>query len=115
MTRKTQVIGDRKVITPRTSVHHIMDAQGNVKETLRLSMETCGCGYSMARAGVGYRGDNGWICKRCGQAHTMDPRKKLPPDDPDMRPNPELMRTFDLRTAHRVAGDLTPEDLEYQD
>ena len=112
MRRKTQVIGDRKVINPRTSIHHLRNAQGAITETLRLSMETCGCGYSMARAGVGYRATNGWICKRCGQIHTLDRGMKLSPNDPDIRPDPKLMREFDRRTAHRVAGSITPEDLE---
>ena len=51
-----QVIGDRVVLNPRTRLCSLRDAEGNVFDTFRLSLEVCGCGYSFARAGVGYRG-----------------------------------------------------------
>lgn len=35
--------------------------------------ETCGCGYSLARRGVGYWCESGWLCKRCGELHTREP------------------------------------------
>ena len=65
-----QVIGDRVVLNPRTRLCSLRDAEGNVFDTFRLSLEVCGCGYSFARAGVGYRGSDGWYCKRCGQLCT---------------------------------------------
>ena len=70
-----QVIGDRAVINPRTHVGILRDAEGNVLDAVRLSMEVCGCGYSLARPGVGYAGPHGWYCKRCGQLHTVDGAK----------------------------------------
>ena len=51
-----QIIGDRMVTNPRTRLCHLRDAEGNVFETFRLSLEVCGCGYSLARPGVGYAG-----------------------------------------------------------
>ena len=48
-----QVIGDRVVLNPRTRLCSLRDAEGNVFDTFRLSLEVCGCGYSFARAGVG--------------------------------------------------------------
>ena len=47
-----QVIGDRVVLNPRTRLCSLRDAEGNVFDTFRLSLEVCGCGY--ARAGVGW-------------------------------------------------------------
>ena len=113
MRRKVQVIGDRKVINPRIKTVQLLDHEGNVTDTVELSMETCGCGYSMARPGVEYRDSDGWLCKRCGQNHTMDRNTPLK-DIPSPKPDAELMRKFDQRTAYRVAGTLTPEDVEQQ-
>ena len=48
-----QVIGDRVILNPRTRLCSLRDAEGNVFDTFRLSLEVCGCGYSFARAGVG--------------------------------------------------------------
>ena len=48
-----QVIGNRVVLNPRTRLCSLRDAEGNVFDTFRLSLEVCGCGYSFARAGVG--------------------------------------------------------------
>ena len=48
-----QVIGDRVVLNPRTRLCSLRDAEGNVFDTFRLSLEVCGCGYSFARAGGG--------------------------------------------------------------
>ncbi len=48
-----QVIGDRVVLNPRTRLCSLRDAEGNVFDTFRLSLEVCGCEYSFARAGVG--------------------------------------------------------------
>lgn len=31
---------------------------------------TCKCGYSVAAPGVGFLGERGWLCKRCGDLHT---------------------------------------------
>ena len=56
-----QVIGDRVVLNPRTRLCSLRDAEGNVFDTFRLSLEVWGCGYSFARAGVGYRGSDGWL------------------------------------------------------
>ena len=41
-------------------------------ERVAFSLETCRCGYSLARAGVGYLNSivNAWVCKQCGDAHT---------------------------------------------
>ena len=47
-----QVIGDRVGLNPRTRLCSLRDAEGNVFDTFRLSLEVCGCGYSFARAGV---------------------------------------------------------------
>ena len=108
-----QVIGDRAVINPRTRVGILRDADGNVLDVVRLSMEVCGCGYSLARPGVGYAGPHGWYCKRCGQLHTVDGPKvgggRV--NAAAVRPDPSLVREFDKRT--RVSGDWsTPDDLE---
>ena len=53
---KRQVIGDGVIVNPRTRVSVLRDADGNVIDAVRLSMEVCGCGYSYARPGVGYDG-----------------------------------------------------------
>ena len=108
-----QVIGDRRVTNPRIRLSHLRNAEGNVVETLRLSLEVCGCGYSLARPGVGYAGPSGWYCKRCGQLHTRDGTKAGDGrvDEACLKPDPSLAREFDKRT--RVSGDWsTPEDLE---
>lgn len=111
VTGEVQVIGDRTVINPRIRVARLRDMNGNVFETVRLSLEVCGCGYSYARAGVGYRGDGGWHCKRCGQLHTLD-RGAVASDEAQLKPDPTLAREFDEETA-RVSPDWsTPEDLE---
>ena len=110
---KKQVIGDRVVVNPRTRICHLRDAGGNVIDTVRLSMEVCGCGYSFARPGVGYAGPHGWYCKRCGQLHTADRAmaRGAGKDLPHLRPDPALAREFDRST--RVSGEWsTPEDLE---
>ena len=107
-----QVIGDRRVTNPRTRVSHLRDAEGNVAETLRLSLEVCGCGYSLARPGVGYAGPGGWYCKRCGQLHTRDGTKAGGGrvNEADLRPDPALVREFDRGV--RVSPEWsTPEDL----
>ena len=110
-TGKVQVIGDRKVINPRIRVAQLRDMNGNVFETVRLSLEFCGCGYSYARPGVGYRGDDGWHCKCCGQLHTLD-RGAVASDEAQLKPDPALAREFDEKIA-RVSPDWsTPEDLE---
>ena len=108
-----QVIGDRRVTNPRIRLSHLRDAEGNVVETLRLSLEVCGCGYSLARPGVGYAGPAGWYCKRCGQLHTRDGTKAGGGrvDEACLKPDASLAREFDKRT--RVSADWsTPEDLE---
>ena len=99
--RKRQVIGDRVVINPRTRLFHLRDTGGNVIDTVRLSMEVCGCGYSYARPGVGYAGPHGWYCKRCGQLHTVDKAKArgAGKDLPHLKPDPALAREFDQRDA----------------
>ena len=110
---EVQVIGDRVVINPRTRLCSLRDAQGNVIETLRLSLEVCGCGYSLARAGVGYAGLAGWYCKRCGQLHTLDEMKaeSAKVDAACLKPVPSLVRQFDV--GIRVSLDWsTPGDLE---
>ncbi len=109
---EVQVIGDRAVINPRTRVCHLRDAKGNVFDTVRLSLEVCGCGYSLARPGVGYAGPHGWYCKRCGQLHTVDGAKARGAGEglPNLKPDDELARQFDQRT--RVSADWsTPDDL----
>jgi len=111
MTGEVQVIGDRTVINPRIRVAQLRDADGNVIETVRLSLEVCGCGYSYARPGVGYRGDYGWLCKRCGQLHTLDENTNAN-DAAQLKPDAPLAREFDGRTT-RVSPDWsTPEDME---
>ena len=108
---EVQVIGDRTVINPRIRVAQLRDADGNVFETVGLSLETCGCGYSFARPGVGYRGDEGWHCKRCGQLHTLD-QGAAASDAAHLKPDPSLAREFDGRIT-RVSPDWsTPEDIE---
>ena len=107
-----QIIGDRMVTNPRTRLCHLRDAEGNVFETFRLSLEVCGCGYSLARPGVGYAGAAGWYCKRCGQLHTLDAGKagSAPDDSAHLRPDPAQVRRFDV--GSRLSPDWsTPEDL----
>ena len=105
-----QVIGDRVVLNPRTRLCSLRDAEGNVFDTFRLSLEVCGCGYSFARAGVGYRGSDGWYCKRCGQLHTLD-GKQSASDPACLKPDPSRVREFDV--GIRVSPDWsTPSDLE---
>ena len=111
MKNEVQVIGDRKVINPRIRVAQLRDADGNVFETVRLSLEVCGCGYSYARPGVGYRGNDGWHCKRCGQLHTLD-RGAVVSDPAHLKPDPALAREFDSRTTKVSPDWSTPEDLE---
>ena len=110
---EVQVIGDRVVINPRTRLGHLRDAEGHVIDTVRLSLEVCGCGYSFARAGVGYAGPHGWYCKRCGQLHTVDEAKIRGAGEglPHLKPDPALAREFDV--GIRVSPDWsTPADLE---
>ena len=105
-----QVIGDRVVLNPRTRLCSLRDAEGNVFDTFRLSLEVCGCGYSFARAGVGYRGSDGWYCKRCGQLHTLD-GKQSASDPARLKPDSSRVREFDV--GIRVSPDWsTPSDLE---
>ena len=105
-----QVIGDRVVLNPRTRLCSLRDAEGNVFDTFRLSLEVCGCGYSFARAGVGYRGSDGWCCKRCGQLHTLD-GKQSASDSACLKPDPSRVREFDV--GIRVSPDRsTSGDLE---
>ena len=105
-----QVIGDRVVLNPRTRLCSLRDAEGNVFDTFRLSLEVCGCGYSFARAGVGYRGSDGWYCKRCGQLHTLD-GKRSASDPARLKPDSSRVREFDV--GIRVSPDWsTSSDLE---
>ncbi len=107
-----QVIGVSRVTNPRTRVSHLRDAEGNVRDVVRLSMEVCGCGYSLARPGVGYAGPHGWYCKRCGQLHTRDGTKAGGGrvDEADLKPDPALAREFDRGV--RVSPEWSaPEDL----
>ena len=107
---EVQTIGDRMVTNPCTRLCHLRDAEGNVFETFRLSLEVCGCGYSFARPGVGYAGAAGWYCKRCGQLHTLDEGATVG-EAAHLKPDPALVREFDKRV--RVSLDWsTPEDLE---
>ena len=108
--REVQTIGDRVVINPRFRLAALRDVDGNVIETVRLSLEVCGCGYSYARPGVGYAGPDGWYCKRCGQLHTLDEGATVG-EAAHLKPDPALVREFDTRV--RVSLDWsTPEDLE---
>ena len=108
---EVQVIGNRTVINPRIRVAHLRDVDGNVFEMVRLSLEVCGCGYSYARPGVGYRGDDGWHCKRCGQLHTLD-RGAAVSDAAHLKPVASLSNSFASRTT-RVSPDWSPpEDIE---
>ena len=110
---EVQIIGDRMVINSRTRLGYLRDAQGIVIEAVRLSLEVCGCGYSFARAGVGYSGQAGWYCKRCGQLHTLDEANAegATVDPANLKPDPARVRQFDL--GNRVSADWsTPEDLE---
>ena len=107
-----QTIGDRVVINPRFRLAALRDVDGNVIDTARLSLEVCGCGYSLARPGVGYAGAAGWYCKRCGQLHTLDESKagSAPDDSAHLEPDPAQVRRFDV--GIRVSPDWsTPEDL----
>ncbi len=108
--RVVQTIGDRVVVNPRFRLAALRDVDGNVIETVRLSLEVCGCGYSYARPGVGYAGPDGWYCKRCGQLHTLDEGATVG-EAAHLKPDPALVREFDTRV--RVSLDWsTPEDLE---
>ena len=91
---EVQIIGDRVVINPRIRVGRLRDDGGNVIDVVRLSLEVCGCGYSFARPGVGYRGPDGWYCKRCGQLHTLD-EDTAASDPASLKPDPSLVREFD--------------------
>ena len=108
-----QTIGDRVVVNPRFRLAALRDVGGNIIETVRLSLEVCGCGYSYARPGVGYAGPDGWYCKRCGQLHTFDKKDAASAhvDAAHLKPDPALVREFDTRV--QVSLDWsTPEDLE---
>ena len=108
--REVQTIGDRVVVNPRFRLAALRDVDGNIIETVRLSLEVCGCGYSYARPGVGYVGAAGWYCKRCGQLHTLDEGATVG-EAAHLKPDPALVREFDTRV--RVSLDWsTPEDLE---
>ena len=107
---EVQTIGDRVVVNPRFRLAAQRDVGGNIIETVRLSLEVCGCGYSYARPGVGYAGPDGWYCKRCGQLHTLDEGATVG-EAAHLKPDPALVREFDTRV--RVSLDWsTPEDLE---
>ena len=107
---EVQIIGDRVVINPRIRVGRLRDAEGNVIDVVSLSLEVCGCGYSLARPGVGYRGTDGWHCKRCGQLHTLD-EDTAASDLASLKPDPSLVREFDV--GIRVSPDWsTASDLE---
>ena len=107
---EVQTIGDRVVVNPRFRLAALRDVDGNIIETVRLSLEVCGCGYSYARPGVGYAGPDGWYCKRCGQLHTLDEGATVG-EAAHLKPDPALVREFDTRV--RVSLDWsTPEDLE---
>ena len=110
---EVQIIGDRAVVNPRTRIAHLRDSKGSVIATVRLSLEVCGCGYSFARPGVGYRGDDGWHCKRCGQLHTLDAGAATSTvDHSGLRPDPMLVREFDRRTTGASPDWSTASDLE---
>ena len=55
----------------RYEIGEIKYLDGSV-ERIALSLETCRCGHSFAREGVGYLNSivKAWVCKRCGDAHT---------------------------------------------
>ena len=113
VTGEVQVIGDRVIVNLRTRIARFRDADTNVIEAVRLSLEVCGCGYSFARPGVGYRGDDGWHCKRCGQLHTLDAgAENSTVDHATLRPDPALVREFDRRTTGASPDRSTPTDLE---
>ena len=107
-----QTIGDRVVIKPRFRLAALRDVDGNVIDTVRLSLEICACGFSYARPGVGYAGPSGWYCKRCGQLHTLDKREGASAhvDPAHLKPDPSLVREFDqrFRVSHEwpTASDL---------
>ena len=108
-----QTIGDRVVVNPRFRLAAQRDVGGKIIETVRLSLEVCGCGYSYARPGVGYAGRDGWYCKRCGQLHTLDAGKagSAPDDSAHLEPDPAQVRRFDV--GIRLSPDWsTPEALE---
>ena len=113
VTDEVQIIGDRTVVSPRSLIAHLRDTDGNVTDTVRLSLEVCGCGYSFARPGVGYRGDDGWHCKRCGQLHTLDAgAAKSTADHATLRPDHALVREFDRSTTGASPDWSTATDLE---
>ena len=81
-----QVIGDRVVLNPRTRLCSLRDAEGNVLDTFRLSLEVCGCGYSFARAGVGYRGSDRLVLQEMrAAAHIGREAIRERPDPPEAR------------------------------
>lgn len=107
MTHKRQVIGDRTISNPRVRIQKIGNPDRPTEVT--LSMETCSCGNSYARPGVGYRTETGWICKRCSQMHTTHPGKKAPPES--LHPDPDSIREFDARVPFTILEEwLTAED-----
>ena len=93
-----QTIGDRRVTKPRTQTIDLKDNDGNTLETAMLSLELCGCGYSHANHGVGYRAKDGWICKRCNQLHTTDDGK-IHSEDNRLTPDPDMVEEFDRRST----------------
>ena len=110
---EVQIVGDRVVINPRFRLAALRDVDGNVIETVRLSLEVCACGFSYARPGVGYAGTTGWYCKRCGQLHTLDKKEAASAhvDPTHLKPDPSLVREFDKRV--RVSPEWpTASDLE---
>ena len=93
-----QIIGDRRVTNPRTKTVELKDRQGKTFDTVALSLEVCGCGYSGANQGVGYRADTGWLCKRCNQLHTTD-NGKIHAGGDRLTPDPDMVEEFDRKSA----------------
>ena len=113
MKGEVQTIGDRVVINPRTRLCFLRDAEGNVFDTFRLCPSKSAAAGTRSRGQGGYRGTDGWCCKRCGQLHTLDgtTATSAQADPARLRPNPSLVREFDRRT--RVSLDWSAaEDLE---
>ena len=109
-TNRAQIIGDRAVINPRIVVAELRDASGEVCDEVELSLELCGCGYSYARGGVGYWHPDGWVCKRCGQLHTL--REGVSEGDPELlRPDPDQAARFDREASSVDASWIRPEEL----
>ena len=96
-----QTIGDRRVTNPRTQTVNLRDKDGNTFDTAMLSLELCGCGYSHANQGVGYRAEGGWLCKRCNQLHTTD-NGKIHAGGDRLTPDPDMVEEFDRSSTQRL-------------